>query len=78
MNHELLSLVRETGYLSDADLSPQARYDLLTPRFWKAASALGYNVSTLRRKLWVASGLLDGQSAIDAILGGVDLAPFSL
>lgn len=103
MNHELLSLVRETGYLSDADLSPQARYDLLTPRFWKAASALGYNVSTLRRKLWVASGLglpdyieqetndalqehgdspieslLDGQSAIDAILGGVDLAPSSL
>lgn len=56
MNQELLQLIRETGYLTDADLSPQARYDLLTTRFWGAAGALGYNVPALRRKLWVASG----------------------
>lgn len=56
MNHELLQLIRETGYLTDAALSPQARYDLLTPRFWRTTGALGYNVPTLRRKLWVASG----------------------
>lgn len=56
MNQELLQLIRETGYLTDADLSAQARYDLLTPRFWQAASELGYNLPALRRKLWVASG----------------------
>ena len=56
MNHELLQLIRETGYLTDADLSPQARYDLLTPRFWWAATELGYNLPALRRKLWRAAG----------------------
>lgn len=56
MNHELLLLIRETGYLSDADLSSQARYDLLAQSFWRRASALGYNVATLKRKLWIAAG----------------------
>jgi hypothetical protein len=55
MNHELLALVRETGYLSDADLTAQQRYDLLTTSFWHKAAALGYNVSTLRRRLWRAA-----------------------
>lgn len=56
MNYELLALIRETGYLSDADLNAQQRYDLLTPRFWRAAEALGYNLPALRRALWVAAG----------------------
>lgn len=57
MNHELLHLIRETGYLSDAShLTAQARYDLLTRSFWQKATALGYNVANLKRKLWVASG----------------------
>jgi len=56
MNHELLALIRETGYLSDADLNAQARYDLLTQSFWRRASALGYNVATLKRNLWIAAG----------------------
>ena len=56
MNHELLALVRETGYLTDADLSPQARYDLLAPRFWRAATELGYDLPALRRKLWMVAG----------------------
>lgn len=56
MNHELLALVRETGYLTDADLSAQTRYDLLTPSFWRKASALGYDMPSLRRKLWIAAG----------------------
>ena len=56
MNHELIALIRETGYLSDADLNAQDRYDLLTQSFWRRASALGYNVPTLKRKLWIAAG----------------------
>ena len=56
MNHELLSLIRETGYLSDGDLTDQARYDLLTPPFWRRARALGYDLPDLRRKLWRAAG----------------------
>ena len=56
MNHELLFLIRQTGYLTDADLSAQARYDLLTRSFWLKAAALGYNVATLKRKLWRAAG----------------------
>lgn len=56
MNSELLQIIRETGYLTDADLSPQARYDLLTHRFWEVARELGYNLPALRRKLWVAAG----------------------
>lgn len=56
MNHELLALISETGYLSDADLSSQARYELLTQSFWRKAAALGYNVATLKRKLWIAAG----------------------
>lgn len=56
MNHELLQLIRDTGYLSDADLTAQKRYDLLTSSFWRRAAALGYNVAALRRKLWIAAG----------------------
>jgi len=56
MNSELLSLIRETGYLSDATLTDQARYDLLTPTFWRRARALGYDLPDLRRKLWRAAG----------------------
>ena len=56
MNHELLQLIRETGYLTDADFTAQARYDLLTPSFWRRAAALGYNVAALRRTLWRAAG----------------------
>ena len=57
MNHELLQLIRETGYLSDSErLNAQARYDLLTNRFWQRAEALGYSKVHLRRFLWVASG----------------------
>jgi hypothetical protein len=56
MNHELLALIWETGYLTDADLTAQARYDLLTPSFWKSAAILGYNVTILKRKLWRAAG----------------------
>jgi hypothetical protein len=56
MNSELLQLIRETGYLTDAKLTAQQRYDLLTPRFWQAARSLGYNLTALRRKLWVAAG----------------------
>jgi len=56
MNHELLGLIRSTGYLTDADLTAQARYDLLTRSFWQKAAELGYNVATLKRKLWRAAG----------------------
>ena len=57
MNHELHQLIRETGYLSDSErLNAQARYDLLTNRFWQRAEALGYSKVHLRRVLWVASG----------------------
>jgi len=56
MNHELLSLIRETGYLSDADLTDQQRFELLTSSFWLKAAGLGYNVATLKRKLWIAAG----------------------
>ena len=56
MNHELLSLIRETGYLSDADLSAEQRYVLLTTSFWRRAAALGYNTPSLKRKLWIAAG----------------------
>jgi hypothetical protein len=56
MNHELLAMIRESGYLSDADLTDQQRFELLTSSFWRKAAALGYNVSTLKRKLWVAAG----------------------
>lgn len=56
MKHELLSLIRETGYLTDADLTDQQRFELLTRSFWHKAAALGYNVATLKRKLWIAAG----------------------
>lgn len=56
MNHELLSLIRETGYLTDADLTDQQRFELLTSSFWWKAASLGYNVATLKRKLWIAAG----------------------
>lgn len=56
MNAELLSLIRETGYLSPAALTAQQRYDLLTRAFWDQAAVLGYNIPSLRRKLWVAAG----------------------
>jgi hypothetical protein len=56
MNQELFALIRETGYLTDADLNAQARYDLLTCSFWRKAAGLGYNVATLKRKLWIAAG----------------------
>ena len=56
MNQELLQLIRETGYLTDANLTAQQRYDLLTPRFWRQVTALGYNRTALSRKLWVAAG----------------------
>ena len=56
MNSELLQLIRETGYLSDATLTDQARYDLLTLPFWRRARALGYDLPDLRRKLWRAAG----------------------
>lgn len=56
MNHELRSLIRETGYLSDADLTDQQRFELLTSSFWHKVAALGYNVATLKRKLWIAAG----------------------
>jgi hypothetical protein len=55
MNHELLALIRETGYLSDADLTDQQRFELLTSSFWRKAAALGYNVAALKRKLWIAA-----------------------
>jgi|GEM_PF-1038343 len=56
MNAELFQLIRETGYLSDAKLSDQARYDFLTSDFWQQAKALGYNVVELKRLLWKMSG----------------------
>lgn len=56
MNSELVQLIRETGYLSDAKLSDQARYDHLTSSFWRRAAAMGYNIPLLRRKLWRAAG----------------------
>jgi len=56
MNHELLALIRETGYLTDADLNAQQRYDLLTASFWRKTAALGYDVTTLKQKLWRAAG----------------------
>ncbi len=56
MNHEILSLIRETGYLTDADLTDQQRFELLTSSFWRKAADLGYNVATLKRKLWIAAG----------------------
>lgn len=56
MNSILLQLVRETGYLSDAPLTAQQRFDLLTPKFWWAAKAAGYEVATLKRILWRVSG----------------------
>jgi hypothetical protein len=57
MNHELVELIRSTGYLSDAGhLSAQNRYDLLTHSFWQKVAALGYNVTTLKRLLWRVAG----------------------
>ena len=56
MNHELLSLIRESGYLSAADLTAQQRYDLLTKPFWDQAKVLGYDIPDLRRRLWRAAG----------------------
>jgi len=55
MNHELLSLIRESGYLTDADLTDQQRFELLTNSFWRKAAALGYDVAILKRKLWIAA-----------------------
>lgn len=57
MNHELLGLIRSTGYLSDADhLTDQQRYDLLTSSFWRRAATLGYDITTLKTKLWRVAG----------------------
>ena len=56
MNSELMQLIREAGYLSDAKLTDQQRYDLLTASFWRRAAAMGYNIPPLRRKLWRAAG----------------------
>lgn len=57
MNAELLSLIRETGYLSGApNLTDQARFDFLTSDFWRQAKALGYNTIELKRLLWKMSG----------------------
>jgi hypothetical protein len=56
MNHELFSIIRETGYLSGAPLTDQQRFDLLTSDFWQAARKLGYNVVELKRLLWRLSG----------------------
>jgi hypothetical protein len=56
MNDELLDLIRRTGYLSDAPLTDQARYDLLTSSFWRRAASLGYDITTLKTKLWRAAG----------------------
>jgi hypothetical protein len=55
MNDELLDLIRRTGYLSDANLSAQQRFDLLTRSFWHQAAELGYNLPALKRTLWVAA-----------------------
>ena len=56
MNSELLSLIRATGYLTDAPLTDQQRFDLLTSPFWRRARALGYDLPDLKRKLWRAAG----------------------
>jgi hypothetical protein len=56
MNHELIALIRETGYLTDADLTDQQRFDLLTSSFWHKTADLGYNTAALKRKLWIAAG----------------------
>ena len=56
MNSELLSLIRETGYLTDAPLTDQQRFDLLTPSFWRRARVLGYDLLDLRRMLWRTAG----------------------
>ena len=55
MNDELLDLIRRTGYLTDAPLTAQQRFDLLTTRFWREAGELGYDVTTLKTKLWRAA-----------------------
>jgi len=57
MNHELFSLIRETGNLSGAShLTDQQRYDFLTDEFWRQAKALGYDIVELKRLLWRMSG----------------------
>jgi hypothetical protein len=57
MNHELHSLIQETGYLSGAsNLTDQQRYDFLTREFWREARAQGYNTVELKRLLWKMSG----------------------
>ncbi|MCX8207699.1 MAG: hypothetical protein N3G75_07705 [Methanothrix sp.] len=56
MNYELLHLIRESGYLTDADLNANERYALLTHRFWKAVEALGYDTVRLKRTLWMYAG----------------------
>jgi hypothetical protein len=57
MNHELLALIRETGYLSGSPLlTDQQRFDFLTSNFWRQAKALGYNTVELKRLLWKMSG----------------------
>lgn len=56
MNQELIELIRSTGYLTDANLADQARYDLLTMAFWRRAESLGYDIPLLKRKLWRAAG----------------------
>jgi len=49
-------LIRETGYLTDADLDANERYELLTPRFWRTVEALGYDSVHLKRILWMLAG----------------------
>jgi len=56
MNEQLLDLIRQSGYLTDANLADQVRYDLLTHSFWLKVADLGYDLPTLRRTLWRLSG----------------------
>lgn len=56
MNPELLDLIRSTGYLSDAPLSDNQRFEMITAAAWKRAVDMGYDVVELKRILWRLTG----------------------
>lgn len=60
-NYELLQLIRETGYFSDAELSTEQRYNLLTNAFWRNVARRGYDVPALRSLLWRMAGRSEGE-----------------
>jgi hypothetical protein len=49
---DLVQLLQQSGFFSDADLADEARYDLITPATWRKIGALGYDVGKLKSIVW--------------------------